>query len=290
MNISIKDLHFTYPTGVEAVRGVSLEMRAGERVAIIGQNGAGKTTLVKHLNGLLRPTRGEVHVGDWNTREHPVAHLARRVGFLFQNPDEQIFKNRVADEVAFGPRNLGLTRVEIETRVQTALERTGIAELADAHPYDLLPTLRKWVALASVLAMDTPILVLDEPTTGQDARGVAHLGALVDELARSGKTVIAISHDIDFCAEHFDRVVVMKQGAVIADGEKHAVLGQSATLAETFVEPPQITRLGLALELPKTVTTVEEFLEAFRGRAFAERGDWGGVPPHSFSSLSVEET
>ncbi len=266
MDLSIRDLHFRYATGVEALRGISLDLVGGTRVALVGQNGSGKTTLAKHLNGLLRPTRGQVFVGDWDTRTHTVAQMARRVGFMFQNPDEQIFKSRVMDEVAFGPNNLGLTAAEVEARVDRALGRTGLSDLREAHPYELLPSQRKWVALASVLAMETPLLVLDEPTTGQDARGLARLGALVDELAHEGRTVITISHDLDFCAEHFERVIVMKQGTRLLDGTPHEVLAQQEILAETNVEPPQITRLGLRLKLAKPVMTVEEFIQAWQER------------------------
>jgi energy-coupling factor transport system ATP-binding protein len=261
VKVSIRNLHFNYPNGVEALRGVSLEITGGERVAIVGQNGSGKTTLAKHLNALLRPTRGEVMIGDWDTRTHTAAQMARRVGLLFQNPDEQIFKNRVADEVAFGPHNLGLASAEVERRVDDALERTGLGGVRDAHPYELLPVQRKWVALASVLALETPVLVLDEPTTGQDARGLARLGALAGELARAGRTIVLVTHDIDFCAEHFERVIVMGQGRVLIDGAKHDVLSRAELLAETFVEPPQITRLGTALGWTDPVMSVEEFVE-----------------------------
>ncbi len=260
MNISVRDLHYAYGIGAEVLRGVTLEISSGERVAIVGQNGSGKTTLAKHLNGLLHPTYGEVEIGDWNTRERTVAQLSRRVGYLFQNPDEQIFKDRVTDEVAFGLRNLQLSTREIEIRTAAALDRTHLADFSDAHPYELLPAQRKWVALASVLAMDTPILVLDEPTTGQDARGLARLGTLVGDLAREGKTVIAITHDIDWCADHFDRVIAIKQGRPWMDGDVHQVFRQLDLLAETSIEPPQITRLGMALHLPRVVVTAEEFL------------------------------
>jgi energy-coupling factor transport system ATP-binding protein len=273
MDVSIRDLHFTYPNGVPALRGISLELRAGGRVAIIGENGSGKTTLAKHLNALLRPTRGEIYVGDWDTRTHTAAQLARRVGFLFQNPDEQIFKNRVADEVAFGPRQLGLVPGEMDRRVDAALARAGLGELREEHPYELLPAQRKWLALASVLVMDTPILVLDEPTTGQDARGLARLGALIAELSRAGKTIVTITHDIDFCAEQFERVIVMKEGRVLIEGDVHQVLPRADILAETFVEPPQITRLGAALHLQEPVTTVDEFLTVLSNDArFRRRG------------------
>ena len=154
MSISINNVVFAYPNGVRALRRISLSISPGERVAIIGQNGSGKTTLAKHLNGLLRPTAGSVTVGGWNTRERTVAQMARRVGFVFQNPSEQIFKSRVADEVAFGPHNLKLEPAVVAERVQGALEQTGLAGVHDSHPYDLLMAQRKWVAIASVLAMD----------------------------------------------------------------------------------------------------------------------------------------
>ncbi len=272
MDISIHDLHFSYGPGQEALRGVTLAIASGERVAVIGQNGSGKTTLAKHLNGLLRPARGTVHIGDWDTHTHTVAQLARRVGFLFQNPDEQILKNRVGDEVAFGPLNLGLAEGQVEARVTTALRRTELSGLGAVHPYELLPWQRKWVALASVLAMETPVLILDEPTTGQDARGLARLGTLVDELGREGRTVLTISHDLDFCAEHFDRVIVMKQGRVLLDGTLHRVLAQREMLAATNLEPPQITRLGEALDLHQAVMTVDEFLRAWESRSAAPSG------------------
>ncbi len=263
MDISIRNLEFIYPNGVIALRGISLDIPAGQRVVLIGQNGSGKTTLAKHLNGLLRPSRGDVEVGGWNTRTHTVAQMARRVGFLFQNPDDQIFKSRVSDEVAFSLRIFGFGEDEIATRVEAALARVDLGGEGNTHPYELLPAQRKWVALASLLAVDPPVLVLDEPTTGQDAHGLARLGALIDDLARAGKTVLAITHDMDFCAEHFDRVVVLKEGRVLVEGDAARVLPRRDLLAETAVEPPQITRLGLALDLPRAVMTVEEFVEEF---------------------------
>lgn len=257
-------MHFNYPDGTPVLHGISLDIHAGERVALIGQNGAGKTTLLKQLNGLLRPTRGEVWVGDWSTRTHTVTQLARRVGFLFQNPDEQIFKSRVCDEVAFGPRNFGLSAREVAKRVQYALELTGLMAWHDAHPYDLHPAQRKWVACASVLALDTPILALDEPTSGQDRNDLLRLRNLLDMLTQAGKTIIIATHDMDFCAEQVARVITLWQGRVIADGNPRHIFAQVDTLAHTFVEPPQITRLGQALALSRAVLTVEELLTTWR--------------------------
>jgi energy-coupling factor transport system ATP-binding protein len=259
--ITIDNLSFTYPSGVTALADISLAIAPGESVALIGQNGAGKTTLARHLNGLLRPTRGSVRIGDLDTRHAAVAQLARRVGYVFQHPEHQIFKSRVRDEVAYGPRNLGVSHAEIEERVRQALAATGIADLADAHPHDLMPSLRKRVAIASVLAMDTPIVVLDEPTTGQDAPGVALIGALVERLTAAGRTVITISHDIDFCADHCRRIVVMGQGRVLLDGPREVVFAQPDVLARTAVEPPQLARLAARLGLPP-VWAIEPLLDA----------------------------
>jgi energy-coupling factor transport system ATP-binding protein len=264
MNIDIKDLHFTYPTGVQALQGVSLSIAPGEQVAIVGQNGAGKTTLVRHLNGLLQPTSGEVIIGGWDTRKYSVAKLASRVGYVFQNPDEQLFSRDVRTEVAFGPRNLGFNAEQVQGRVDEAL---GMAELTDkkeTNPYDLSPAWRKMVAIASVIAMDTPIVVFDEPTTGQDAASIARIVNVIKVLRERGRTVITITHDIDFCAENFERVVVMSQGTILLDGRTNDVLGQVEILATTFVDPPQLTRLGMRLGFRKTVRNEEEFLAALR--------------------------
>lgn len=262
MNIEIKDLHFTYPTGVEALRGVTQTIASGEQVAIVGQNGAGKTTLVKHLNGLLQPTQGQVLIGDWDTTKYPVAKLARRVGYVFQNPDEQLFSKNVGAEVAFGPRNLGFDSERVQALVKDALALTELSNKTDTNPYDLSVTWRKMVAIASIISMDTEIVIFDEPTTGQDAVNIARISNVIAELRKRGKTVITITHDIDFCAENFERVIAMSQGKILLDGKADDVLGQEEILATTYVDPPQLTRLGKRLGLTKTITNQTDFLAA----------------------------
>jgi energy-coupling factor transport system ATP-binding protein len=264
MKIEITDLYFTYPTGVEALQGISLTIDSGEQVAIVGQNGAGKTTLVKHFNGLLLPTRGQVLIGDWNTKEHSVAKLAHRVGYVFQNPDEQLFSRNVGTEVAFGPRNLGYEEEKIQGLVRDALEMTELADKTETNPYDLSATWRKMVALASVIAMDTDIIIFDEPTTGQDAVNIARIASVIKTLRERGRTVITITHDIDFCAENFERVIALSQGQILLDGPARDVLGQEDVLATTYVDPPQLTRLGKRLGLKETVRNQEEFLNALK--------------------------
>ena len=264
MKIQISDLYFTYPTGVDALQGISLSIDTGEQVAIVGQNGAGKTTLVKHLNGLLLPTHGQVLVGDWNTKEHSVARLAHRVGYVFQNPDEQLFSKNVGTEVAFGPRNLGYDGNRIDALVQDALEMTELRDKTETNPYDLSATWRKMVALASVISMDTDIVIFDEPTTGQDAMNIARIASVIKTLRERGKTVITITHDIDFCAENFERVIALSQGKILLDGTANEVLGQEEILATTYVDPPQLTRLGKRLGFKQTVRSQEEFLDALK--------------------------
>ncbi len=205
MNIAVTDLTFTYPSGVQALRGVTLTLLSGEAVAIVGENGAGKTTLVKQFNGLLHPTSGSVTVGEWDTRSVSVAKLASRVGYVFQNPDDQLFERSVIKEASFGPRNLGRSEEASASAAAEALAMVGLEAEVNAHPYDLHLSQRKLLALAAILAMRTPVVVLDEPTTGQDAAGIARISAIVDDLKAEGRTVITISHDVDFAAEHFER-------------------------------------------------------------------------------------
>jgi energy-coupling factor transport system ATP-binding protein len=264
MKIEIEDLFFTYPGGVEALSGVSLEIQPGELVAIVGQNGAGKTTLMRHLNGLLQPARGAVRVGDWDTRQHTVAQLASRVGYVFQNPDEQLFCRSVKDEVRFGPQNLKYSPERIAELVHQSMELTGLTGKEDTNPYDLSPTWRKMVALASILAMDSPVVILDEPTTGQDAASILRIAEIVAELKRGGKSVLTITHDIDFCAENFQRLIVMGKGRVLLDGPMHQILAQDEVMRSTYVDPPQLTRLGRGLGLPGIVCNQEELLGLLR--------------------------
>jgi len=263
MKLSLENVSFTYPSGVRALDKVHLNIESGELVAIVGENGAGKTTLVKLLNGLLRPTHGQVWVGDWNANEYSTAELAARVGFLFQNPDEQLFERTVEREVACGPRNLKLSAREQRQRVRTALKRTNLTDRANAHPYDLSQSDRKLVALAATLAMETPVLVLDEPSLGQDAGGRARIGRILQDLHTMGRTQLLITHDLDFCAEHAERVVVMADGHILADGPAEQVLAKTQLLKRAAVIPPQLVRLAQSLKMPSTPLDVKEFASVY---------------------------
>jgi energy-coupling factor transport system ATP-binding protein len=263
MILTTRDLVFRYPSGVVALDGVNLTIEFGDSVAIIGENGAGKTTLAKHFNGLLRPTSGSVLIGDWSTSQHSAAKLARRVAFVFQNPDDQLFARTVREEVAFGARNLGASASQVKERVDAALAEVGLIDHSESHPYDLPSSSRKFVTLAAALVMQTPILVLDEPTIGQDARGLDRMAAIIERHQRSGQTVIVISHDLDFCAEHFRRTIVMAGGKILLDGPSPSVLSQAALLAQAQVESPDLIRLAQAIGLDASPCTVDEFIEAY---------------------------
>ena len=254
--LETKGLVHVYPGGTRAVDSVDLVIRRGERIAIIGQNGSGKTTLVRHFNGLLRPTEGTVLVDGVDAAGRRVASLAASVGLAFQDPDRQIFAARVRAEVAFGPRNLGRRGADLDRAVDEALLATGLDGEAGTNPYDLGYSRRKLLALASILAMATPAVVLDEPTTGQDARGVARIQRVVTSLAEQGRTVIAISHDMRFVAETFERIVVMGSGRILLDGTPGEVFAEAAwpTLASTYLEPPLAARVGARLGLGSTPT------------------------------------
>jgi energy-coupling factor transporter ATP-binding protein EcfA2 len=245
-SVAIEAVRHRYPGGVEALRGVSLSIAPGQSVAIIGQNGSGKTTLVKHLNGLLKPDQGVVRIGDLDTRAEPVHRLAATVGFVFQNPDDQLFERSVEREVAFGPRSLGRRPDEVARAVEASLEAVGLTGARGTNPYDLDLSRRKLVGLASVIANNPGIVVLDEPTTGQDGPGVARVGMIVDGLRGAGRTVVAITHDMEFAARHFERIVVMRLGAVVADGPPEEVLAAAAAtlLASTGLVPPPAARIA----------------------------------------------
>jgi energy-coupling factor transport system ATP-binding protein len=264
VDVAVHDLVHRYPGGTEAVRGLSLMIAAGESVAIVGQNGSGKTTLAKHLNGLLRPTGGRVVVGGRDSVSRTVGDLAGDVGFVFQNPDDQLFSSRVDREVAFGARNIGLDEARVERVVETALELTGTAEHRATNPYDLDISLRKLVALAGVLAMEPPVLVLDEPTMSQDSAGRRRIGSVIDAWVGSGKTVIAVTHDMEFAARHFQRIVVMRGGEIVLDGPPGNVFAaqNAEALANTGLRPPPAARIAARLELPGTPTSAAALLAA----------------------------
>jgi energy-coupling factor transport system ATP-binding protein len=254
--LELREVSYRYPGSMQALRGVDLVIEPGEAVAIVGQNGSGKTTLAKHLDGLLRPDLGTVAVDGRDIGSMAVHEAARIVGLVFQNPDDQLFSRSVEQEVAFGPRNLGLARPVVSELVERALRLADLSHVRAANPYDLGLSTRKLVALASVLAMEPPVLVLDEPTGGQDGPGISRIGAIVDAYRGAGRSVVAITHDMEFAARHFSRIVVMRAGEVVDDGTPFDIFSseRSGLLASTGLEAPVAARLGTRLGLGSTPT------------------------------------
>jgi energy-coupling factor transporter ATP-binding protein EcfA2 len=245
--IRVDGLCHRYDEETAALDGVDLTLEDGAYLAVIGQNGSGKTTLAKHLNGLLLPSSGDVWVDGINTRDTSVGALARTVGYVFQNPDHQIFCATTREELAFGPRNLGLPHEVVAERVDDAIEAFGLAPYADVPPAVLGYGLRRKVGVAAVYAMRPRVFILDEPTTGLDWRSAQELLARVRALWQQGHTIILISHDMRLVAEHAPLTVVMHQGRVLACGATAQVLAQDDVLRQAQVRPPQVRQLALRL-------------------------------------------
>jgi len=238
-------------------------LKKGEKVAIIGQNGAGKTTMVKMLNGLLKPVSGDVVVDDWNTKKYTVAKMSQKIGYVFQNPMDQIFHNNVYDEIAFGAKKLKYSPDETKKMVENAIKLTELEKYQKENPYNLPYSMRKFVTIAAVIAMGSDVIIMDEPTAGQDFRGMRVLHNLIDELQKQGKTIITITHDMEFVVKNFDRVIVMTNGKVIADGDKRDIFWQFDTLEKSMVKQPYISDLAKEMEMDGKVLSVKEFVENY---------------------------
>lgn len=264
-NIRLDHVSFSYPNGYEAVHDVTLEIKAGERVAILGQNGAGKTTTVKLMNNLNKPTTGDVLVGERNTKDFTTAQISQVVGYVFQNPDDQIFHATVREEVEYGPRvALGLSEGETDARTERALKLVGLWEKRETNPFDLPLSVRKFVAIAAIVACDPSVFILDEPTAGQDLYGMRLLGQIIDELHSEGKTVITITHDIEFAASEFERIIVMCQKEVIKDGTALEVFYDDEAIERAKLKAPYVVRLARTLGIGNgTVLTEEDFVKAY---------------------------
>jgi energy-coupling factor transporter ATP-binding protein EcfA2 len=253
--VRIENLWHSYPQGISSLKGVNLDIGRGEFVAIMGRNASGKTTLVKHINGLLQPTKGSVRVDGVDTAQATVAQLARKVGMVFQNPNDHIFADTVADEIAFILKNLQFKGAEIESRVEDMLELFGLTAYRRRYPRSLSGGQKQRVALASVLVARPQVLILDEPTRGLEYRLKSELMDFLRHYREQGATVILVTHDVEVVAEHADRVVLLSEGRVVVDGNKHDVLSQALLFS------PQINRLVQAFPgIPDKLLTVDEVL------------------------------
>lgn len=268
--VRVEGLHFRYPDGTYALRGVDMEVDEGEMVALIGQNGSGKTTLSKCLNGLFKPTEGRVLVGELDTRTASMAReLVTRVGYVFQNPDHQLFNDSVYKELRYALDNVGITGDEQRRRIEEAAEIAGVGqEIMSEHPFFLPKGIRQRVAIASILALKPGVIVVDEPTTGQDARQSLAVMDFLEKIRREeGRSIVIVTHEMSIVARYARRVVALCEGRVLLDGPTHEVFAQTDTLAETYVQPPQITQLAQRLSgygFSPGILTVEEMVSATR--------------------------
>lgn len=271
--IEVSELVFGYG-GKPVLNGVNLTLYEGEFVAFIGQNGAGKTTLAKHFNGIHRPQSGSVRVMGEDTKGKSVAQLAAHVGYCYQNPDHQIFCATVREELEFGPTNLGKSREGLPELLEGIVGIVGLRCSLDAYPFSLSKGERQKLAVASILAVEPAVLVIDEPTTGLDWRGSLGMMNVMRDLNRKGHTIVMITHDMRLVADYASRVIVLTKGEVKADGSPRQVFSDSGRLAESYLQPPQVTRVAQSLAgigLDSGLLSIDEVADAYL--AFVDRGD-----------------
>lgn len=259
--IEAVDIHFHYGHGADVLRGISLKIGPGERVAIMGENGAGKTTLIKHFNGLLKPTSGEILVDGVRTRDVSVARLSRKIGIVFQKPENQFFAETAEEEIAFGLKNFRFDEGEVAKRVEEALSFASLVKYKGRSPFLLSGGEKKRLAIASVIAWDPEVLMIDEPTIGQDMSQKIRLSSFLREVSAKGKTVVLVTHDVDFAADICQRVILLSSGVVIGDGRVEEIFSDAELMRKASLLPPRLAevlrRLGLS-DFPAGAFRIDE--------------------------------
>lgn len=257
--LEVKNVSYAYSNGYTAIENVNINFDLGESVAIIGQNGAGKTTTVKMMNGLLRPTSGEVIVDGTSTKQTTTATIARKVGYVFQNPDDQIFQDTIYNEIAYGPLKQKLSKEEVKKRVNQAAELCGLLDELEEHPYNLPYSKRKFITIAAIIAMDPKVIILDEPTAGQDRKSTELLGNIINKLVEWNKTVITITHDMEFVVKQFKRVIVMADKKKRTDDHPRNIFWNEELLELSNLKQPYICQLAKLMGY-KDILTIEELV------------------------------
>ncbi len=265
--ISVKNLRFSYPAGVKAINDVSLEIKRGERVALLGPNGSGKSTLILLIAGLLMPQKGEVRVLNEQTTSKAFQKLRQKIGIVFQDPDDQLFNQTVFEDVAYGPKNLGLSKEQIQERCTHILKDIGINHLRDRPPHRLSFGEKKKVSLATALILRPELLILDEPTANLDLASRRSLIDMLNALNAEGTTIVVSTHDVEALPELVDRVIIVSHGSLLGEGEIHSVLQNAHLLESAGLEPPSIVRLFSSLrdrnlvdKLPLTYEEAKDLL------------------------------
>jgi len=259
MKIEIKNLIHRYSSGDIALNGISTVIEGTEPIAIIGQNGAGKTTFVKHLNGLLRPTEGELLINGENIEKHTTAFWSRKIGYVFQNPDNQLFLESVRKEFEFGPKQQGISKREINERLEKISDLVGLTDKLSVHPFDLNATEKKFCTIGSILMMNPEVIILDEPTCGQDIMGNQRLTKIIAALQSNNQLCLTITHDMKFVVKNFDQIVVMSKGKILKRDTKEIIFSTPDILKASHISPPPITRVGQKLGFSQPVFNKDEF-------------------------------
>lgn len=265
--IRLEHVTFTYDNGFVAVEDVSMTINQGEKVAIIGQNGAGKTTTVKMMNGLLRPKEGKIFVNEEDISKKTTASVSRHVGYVFQNPGDQIFNQSVYDEIAYTLRYFKKPKEFIDERVRIAAEMCELSDVLDVNPYDLPFSIRKFITIAAVIALDVEIVIFDEPTAGQDLFGLERQKRIIETLHEQGKTIITITHDMEFVIDNFERIIVMANKNVVADSNRHLLFWDFPMLERASLKQPVVAQLANRLGWDGLVVTMEDFIQTLCQRA-----------------------
>lgn len=246
--IMVKNLDYSYPNGTVALKAINLKINKGELVGIMGKNGAGKTTLIRTLNGLIKPTRGEIFINNENTNSKSIAQLSRNIGLIFQNPSHQLFANSVEDEIKFSLKNLDMSKEELQNKVNNVLKEFDLEKYRERSPLNLSGGESKKLAMASIVCRDVEILVFDEPTLGQDAREIESFINLINEERKKNKTIIIITHNIEFTYDYIPRTILMADGQIIADGPTHHILSNDLLVNKSSLVLPQAQQISLALQ------------------------------------------
>ena len=275
LQILVNHLTYHYPDGTIALKGINLNIYSGEIVGIMGKNGAGKSTLIKTFNGLLKPTTGTVYIENDEVNNVLMSKLTRKVGIVFQNPDLQLFANTVEDEIRFSLKNLNFTKTELENQINLTLEKFKLKKFQNRTPFTLSGGEKKRLAIASIMCRNPEIVVFDEPTIGQDAEGVEFIRNLIKEKHAEGKTIIIVTHDIEFAIDNIPRTILMADGLIIADGPTNKILSQDQILNIGSLISPQLIKLSkflidLKIKVPEDVYIKENMVQ-FLGSYFKDK-------------------
>lgn len=258
--LSLRGVSYSYPNGYEAVKDINLDFELGESAAIIGQNGAGKTTTVKLMNGLLRPNNGQILLEEKDIKSLSTANISQYVGYVFQNPDDQIFQDTIYKELAFGLKKKKFKKDQIDQVVKDSATLCGLENDLDEHPYNLPYSKRKFITIAAVIAMNPNVIILDEPTAGQDSDSIKRLHAVIKHLTQNNQTVITITHDMEFVAAGFQRVIVFAKKQKQKEGTPEEIFWDEQLLALSNLKQPYISQLANLLGY-SNIMTIDDLLE-----------------------------